>query len=99
LHDNRLRSVPEAIAVEIPFVFDNTDVPAVMTKKPTAKALATRVSSAWIAFARGGNPNHPCLPQWHPYDASRRSTMVLDDVCQLVQDPGSAARRLWTEAS
>jgi para-nitrobenzyl esterase len=94
--DGRLRATH---TVEIPFVFDNTDVPAVMTKKPTAKALATRVSSAWIAFARGGNPNHPGLPQWHPYDASRRSTMVLDDVCQLVQDPGSAARRLWTEAS
>ena len=38
--------------VEIPFVFDNTDVPTVMTRAPGARELAARVSSAWIAFAR-----------------------------------------------
>src|SRR6185295_17197784 len=53
--DGRLRA-PHT--VEIPFVFDNTDVPSVMTRSPDAKALAAKASGAWIAFARTGDPNH-----------------------------------------
>jgi para-nitrobenzyl esterase len=81
--------------VEIPFVFDNTDIPTVMTKAPTAKALAAKTSDAWIAFARSGDPNHPGLPKWPAYTPTERSTMVLDDTCQVVDDPGREARELW----
>ncbi|MBV8905281.1 MAG: carboxylesterase/lipase family protein, partial [Acidobacteriia bacterium] len=42
--------------VEIPFVFDNTNVPKVMTTGSAAeKALAAKTSEAWIQFAGGGN--------------------------------------------
>jgi para-nitrobenzyl esterase len=83
--------------VEIPFVFDNTDIPSVMTKSPTAKSLAQKTSSAWIAFARSGDPNHPGLPKWPAYDASERATMVFDTLCRIENDPGSAERRAWTD--
>jgi para-nitrobenzyl esterase len=78
--------------VEIPFVFNNTDIPKVMTNAPTAKALADRTSRAWIAFARTGNPNHAGLPTWPTYDRQRRSTMVFDDVCQVINDPDPIVR-------
>ncbi len=82
--------------VEIPFVFDNTDVPTVMTKGgPEVKALASRVSDAWIAFARTGNPNHKGLPSWPAYDSTKRATMILDVNCRVENDPGGAKRRLW----
>jgi para-nitrobenzyl esterase len=82
--------------VEIPFVFDNTDVPTVMTKGgPEVKALAGRVSDAWIAFARTGNPNHKGLPTWARYDTAKRPTMILDVNCRLENDPDGATRRLW----
>jgi para-nitrobenzyl esterase len=84
--------------VEIPFVFDNTDVPTVMTKSPTAKSLAAKTSDAWIAFARTGNPNHPGLPQWPAYTASERATMTFDVTCAVVNDPGSLERQSWNEA-
>ncbi|MEO8314116.1 MAG: carboxylesterase/lipase family protein [Pseudomonadota bacterium] len=84
--------------VEIPFVFDNTDIPTVMTRAPSARELAARVSSAWIAFARSGNPNCPQLPQWQAYDAQRRATMVFDNECRVVNDPGSAERQAWGPA-
>jgi para-nitrobenzyl esterase len=84
--------------VEIPFVFDNTDIPTVMTKSPTAKALAEKTSEAWIAFARSGNPNHAGLPNWPAYTPSQRATMRMDDTCAVVNDPGSEARRLWISA-
>jgi len=83
--------------VEIPFVFDNTDIPAVMTKSPTAKALAEKTSNAWIAFARSGNPNHGGLPSWPAYNTGERSTMLFDTVCNVVNDPGSAERKSWVD--
>jgi para-nitrobenzyl esterase len=81
--------------VEIPFVFDNTEIPAVMTKSPTAKALAVQTSSAWIAFARTGNPNHSGLPHWPAYTVADRATMTFDTTCRVVNDPGSAERQFW----
>jgi para-nitrobenzyl esterase len=84
--------------VEIPFVFNNTDVPTVMTRAPSARALAARVSGAWIAFARSGAPSTPQLPAWVAYDTGRRATMVFDNESRLVDDPGGAERQAWGPA-
>jgi para-nitrobenzyl esterase len=85
--------------VEIPFVFDNTEIPKVMTNAPTAKALAAKTSGAWIAFARTGNPNHQGLPEWPAYTRQRRATMVFDDICQVVNDPDPVGRTMSTSAA
>ena len=83
--------------VEIPFVFDNTDIPTMMTKGgPEVKALAAKTSDAWIQFARSGNPNHKGLPNWPAYTADQRATMLLDTTSKVVNDPGSDARKLWS---
>jgi para-nitrobenzyl esterase len=81
--------------VDLPFVFHNTDVPTVMTKAPSAKAMADKTSDAWLNFARRGDPSHAGLPTWPTYDTAARATMVLDDTCFVVNDPGGAARRFW----
>ncbi len=83
--------------VEIPFVFDNTDVPTVMTRSPDAKALAAKTSAAWIAFARTGDPNHAGLPHWPAYTQSARATMTFDNTCAVVNDPGSSERQFWSQ--
>jgi para-nitrobenzyl esterase len=83
--------------VEIPFVFDNTDIPVSMTKGgPEVKALAGRTSDAWIRFARSGNPNHKGLPDWPAYTTQQRATMVFDTTSKVVNDPGPQARKLWS---
>jgi para-nitrobenzyl esterase len=82
-------------ALEIPFAFDNVDRSAWAGTSPEAKALATKMSTAWIAFARSGDPNNPALPTWPRYDASRRATMILDDECRTTNDPDAQIRRLW----
>jgi para-nitrobenzyl esterase len=82
--------------VEIPFVFDNTDIPKVMTAGgPEVKELAAKVSEAWIQFARSGNPNHKGLPDWPAYTTGERATMVFDNTCRVVNDYGSEERKLW----
>jgi para-nitrobenzyl esterase len=52
-----------------------------------AMALADKVSDAWIAFARTGDPNTPKLPHWPAYDAKDRATMVINNESKVVNDP------------
>jgi len=74
--------------LDIPFVFDNVDIGRSMTGSGKDRyALERRMSGAWAAFARSGNPNTSGLPHWPAFDAQRRATMFLDDVCKVVDDP------------
>lgn len=82
-------------ALEIAFVFDNTERSSGFTGGgPRAAALADKMSDAWIAFARTGSPNTPKLPVWTPYDAVRRPTMVFNDDSKMVDDPNKARREV-----
>jgi para-nitrobenzyl esterase len=84
-----------AHASEIGLAFDNLERFPNLAPGPEGKELAARMSTAWIAFARSGTPGHAGLPEWPPYDPVRRATMRFDRECRVVDDPGSAARRLW----
>jgi len=80
---------------ELSFCFNNTDRCETMTGGgPRARALAARVSDAWISFARKGDPNHAGLPAWAPFHPDKVQTMMFDDRCQLRIDPDGAQRRL-----
>jgi para-nitrobenzyl esterase len=83
--DGRLHSFHCA---DLPFVFDNTDRCDHMTGGgPEARALANRISTAWVQFARTGNPNQGGLPPWPAFDSARRSTMIFDSACSVKDDP------------
>jgi para-nitrobenzyl esterase len=74
--------------MEIPFAFDNVKISARMTGGGAdAMALADKVSDAWIAFARAGDPNTPKLQHWPAYDATNRATMVINNASKVVNDP------------
>jgi para-nitrobenzyl esterase len=91
VRDGKLRSMH---ALELPFVFDHVDDATYMVGTGQDRyALADRMSAAWAAFARSGNPNHAGLPEWKPFSAGDRSTMVFDRECRLVNDPYSEERR------
>jgi para-nitrobenzyl esterase len=79
--------------IELAFVFDNTDKTTGMNGTGSDLApLAEKVSAAWAAFARTGNPNAPGLPHWPAYDAATRATMIFGDECKVVNDPGKDER-------
>ncbi len=74
--------------IEWPFAFDNVQICANLTGGgPEAMALADKVSDAWIAFARTGNPNTPKLPHWPAFNAADRATMVINNTSKVVNDP------------
>jgi para-nitrobenzyl esterase len=74
--------------IEWPFAFDNVQVCTNLTGGgPEAMALANKVSDAWIAFARTGNPNIPKLQRWPAFDPESRATMVFDNASEVVNDP------------
>jgi para-nitrobenzyl esterase len=74
--------------MEIPFAFDNVKISERLTGGgPEAMALADKLSDAWIAFARTGNPNTPKLPHWPEFTAKDRATMVINNASKVVNDP------------
>ncbi len=79
--------------IELAFVFDNTDKTTGMNGTGAdLQPLADKVSSAWAAFARAGNPNANGLPHWPAYDTQSRATMIFNDECKVVNDPGKDER-------
>jgi len=52
----------------------------------TAEAyiLGDKMSSAWINFAKSGDPNAPGLPTWEKYDPEKGATMIFDNTCEIV---------------
>jgi para-nitrobenzyl esterase len=79
--------------IEVQFVFNNiARGGSLISKRDDAYALADKVSAAWVAFARTGNPNVPQLPTWPAYSAARRDTMLFNTTCRVEQDPDRGPR-------
>jgi para-nitrobenzyl esterase len=78
--------------LDIPFAFYNVDMAASMTGAMQERyALAHRMSAAWAAFARTGNPNHADLPDWPAFSAAY-PTMILGNECKVANDPNRQER-------
>ncbi len=85
-------------AIDLPFVFGAQGRAGFKTfagDGPQADALAGRVMDAWLAFARLGDPGHPGLPDWPPYELGTRPTLLLGPECRLERDPDGDERRFW----
>jgi para-nitrobenzyl esterase len=82
--------------MDIPLVFDNIAQPRSLSGTTAeAQRAADAMSSAFIEFARTGNPNNKSIPTWKPYELDKRSTMVFDATSELVDDPRGEERKLF----
>jgi para-nitrobenzyl esterase len=82
-------------AAEIAFTFDNAEICdhySGGTKE--ALLLSKQISTAWVNFARTGNPNHKGLLHWPAYTSEQRATMYFDTPCAVRNDPEGEGLRL-----
>jgi para-nitrobenzyl esterase len=91
LFDGRLRAFH---TMDIGFWFYNTDVQISHTgggARP--RNLAAKMSDALVKFMRTGDPNGEALPLWPKYTTANGETMILDDTCEVKNDPDREARK------
>jgi para-nitrobenzyl esterase len=50
---------------------------------------------AWVAFAKTGNPAHPGIGDWEPYDPLSRKTMIFGKETGQAVAPFEAERAVW----
>jgi len=86
--DGRVRAFHCA---EMAYALDNVDRCLNATGGTAeARALAAKMSGAWLAFARTGNPNHPGLPHWPTVSRAAVPNMVFDRACRVEAISGDA---------
>jgi para-nitrobenzyl esterase len=80
-----------AHGVELPFVFDTTDIenarPRIGDAPPPEVAAAAH--STWVRFVTDADPG------WDRYDADARTTGVIEHGVTAVEDFGGAERAAW----
>lgn len=90
LFDGRMRAFH---CSDISFWFYNTDLMVTHSgggARP--RALSKKMADALLAFARTGNPNCDSLPAWPQFTEENGETMILNDVCEVKNDPDKAGR-------
>ena len=71
---------------DVPLIFHNPELWPLTAGSAQSGALADRMSDAFIAFAKTGNPGTPELP-WRAYDPASKPTMVFDVASGVKNDP------------
>jgi len=83
------RNLKATHAVEIPYVFNHlraprafpdASSPELASASASERALAERVSSYWVNFARTGDPNGRGLPHWPLFSDASAAPMIVGDV-------------------
>lgn len=75
--------------LDISLAFNTVDLrPDWTGNSEEAWKLSAKMSSAWLNFAKTGNPNvdEGVLPKWDPYTAENGATMYFDNECRIVNN-------------
>jgi para-nitrobenzyl esterase len=94
LFDGRMRAFH---CLDISFWFLNTDLMLTHSgggERP--RKLSRKMADALVAFARSGDPNGSELPAWPKFTVENGETMILNDVCEVKNDPDKEARSSLT---
>jgi para-nitrobenzyl esterase len=86
-------------AVELPFVFGTLDAPNMASfsgSGPRAEQLSQVVMDIWLRFASGDPADLDGLAHWQPYEAEKRTTVVIDAESSIAHDPAADERAAWS---
>jgi para-nitrobenzyl esterase len=92
LFDNRMRAFH---CLDICFWFYNTDLMLTHTgggARP--RTLSEKMSDALLSFMKTGNPNCDTIPEWPKFTAENGEVMILNDVCEVKNDPDREGRAM-----
>jgi para-nitrobenzyl esterase len=91
LFDNRMRAFH---CVDICFWYYNTDLMLSHTGGGVRpRNLSTKMAGSLLQFMKTGDPNGGGLPVWPKYTSANGEVMILDDVCEVKNDPDREARK------
>jgi len=82
-------------AIDVSASFRNVRDVLLNGGRADGQKVANELSSAWVAFAKTGDPNTPAIPSWPAYDAKTRATLIIDNETRVENDPNSQMRQLW----
>jgi para-nitrobenzyl esterase len=81
--------------LDICFWYANTDLMLTHTgggSRP--RKLSEKMSGSLLNFMKTGNPNGAGLPEWPAFTVDNGETMVLNDTCEVKNDPDQEGRKL-----
>ena len=79
-------------------MFDNLEASRLTAGVADAPALAEKVSDAWLAFARSGDPNTPELPPWPRFEPRAGRRWCSTGTSAVANDPLREQRLALFEA-
>jgi para-nitrobenzyl esterase len=86
--------------LELPFVFGTFHTSLakkvlLFANKRRIHSLSNQIQTAWLNFARTGDPNSAGMENWKKYNDADRSTMIFDKKNRFVNDPDVEQRKAW----
>jgi para-nitrobenzyl esterase len=82
-------------ASDIAMVFYNYEFKDLQGNTPGMAATSQAMSGYFASFARSAVPAAADQPAWPRYDTAKRTVMLLNSECRVVDDPDSEERKLW----
>lgn len=76
---------------EVPLLFGTKLPRSFVGEGPDVDKLSHQLMTAWLNFARKGDPSQRGLP-WPKYERRKRLNMIFDVPCRVVSDPDPVAR-------
>ncbi|BFM17989.1 para-nitrobenzyl esterase [Maricurvus nonylphenolicus] len=81
--------------IDIALCFNNLEAfELILGDLEPIRNLADTVSDVWVNFAKTGKPTAN-IPEWKPFDAEQRATMIFDDKIELHNDVDRHLREIW----
>ena len=81
------------VGLPTPLAFNNVHQP--MLARTAVRGTVEQVNTAFVNFARTGDPNHAAMPTWPPYSLGDRVTMIWDYEPHSASDPWQEQRSVW----